>query len=358
MTATTSPEDMSITRIESATHEEIRYCHDQRSGLRAIIAIHDTTLGPALGGTRFRPYPDVESALEDARRLSEGMTYKAAVAGLDLGGGKAVVIGDPATARTPRLLEAYGRFVGSFDGRYITACDVGTTSQDMDVISRSTEHVVARTEAAGGLGDSGYSTAYGVFASLRAAVEHSTGQGDLNGVRVGVEGAGKVGSQLVGLLLEDGASVLFSEPDGEARTRLLQRHPGIVHTESVLDSDVDVYAPCALGATLTSGSAEAITARIVCGAANNQLADPGVEPRLAARGIVWVPDYVANAGGLVQVAVERAGGTLAQARSRIGKLTGFVGEILRTAAADSVTPGQAARRIAEERLRKAASRST
>ncbi|TKG72441.1 Glu/Leu/Phe/Val family dehydrogenase [Prauserella endophytica] len=354
MTATTSHEGMSITSIESASHEEIRYCHDQRTGLRAIVAIHDTTLGPALGGTRFRSYPDVESALEDARRLSEGMTYKAAVAGLDLGGGKAVIIGDPATVKTPRLLEAYGRFVDSLGGRYITACDVGTTSQDMDVISGTTRHVVARTETAGGLGDSGYSTAYGVFASLRAAVAYSTGQDDLGGVRVGVEGAGKVGSHLIGLLLDDGASVLFSEPNGEVRTRLLERHPGITHTESVLDADVDVYAPCALGATLSPSSAEAITARIVCGAANNQLADPGVEFRLAARGIVWVPDYVANAGGLVQVAVERAGGTLGQARTRIGKLTGFVDEILRTAAADAVTPGQAALRIAERRLRKAA----
>jgi valine dehydrogenase (NAD+) len=278
------------------------------------------------------------------------MTYKAAAAGLPLGGGKAVIIGDPATMKSPELLEEYGRFVESLGGRYVTAGDVGTTSDDMDVIGRTTSHVVARTIASGGSGDSGLSTALGVFSSMKAAVRLAFGHAPLAPVTVGVEGAGKVGFQLIGLLLEAGARVVFSEQNPVARDRVHLAYPDVDVRDSVIDAEVDVYAPCALGATLTHESVADMKARIVCGAANNQLLTGSVEDELAARGILWVPDYVANAGGLIQVAAELHSGDLAKVPDRIGGLAAFVETMLIKAAADSVTPGHAARAIVDRRL--------
>lgn len=336
--------------IELDSHERVLLHRDERTGLKAIIAIHDTRLGPALGGTRFYPYATDGDALTDVLRLSEGMTYKAAAAGLQLGGGKAVIIGDPATVKTPELLEEYGRFVDSLGGRYITAGDVGTTSDDMDVISRTTDHVVARTAAAGGSGDSGFSTAYGVFCSMQAAVRFTFGRAPMAPVTVGVEGAGKVGFQLIGLLVDAGARVVFSEQDPAARDRVHAAHPEVEVRDSVLDAEVDVYAPCAMGATLTRESVGAIQASIVCGAANNQLLTDSVEELLAERDVLWVPDYVANAGGLIQVAAERDGGFRAGVKDRIGGLAQFVEAMLIKAESESVTPGQAARTIVDQRL--------
>jgi len=332
------------------SHELVRLHHDEKTGLKAIIAIHDTTLGPALGGTRFYPYASEGDALTDVLRLSEGMSYKAAAAGLPLGGGKAVIIGDPGTLKTPGLLEEYGRFVDSLDGRYITAGDVGTTSEDMDVISRTTDHVVARTAGAGGSGDSGFATAFGVFSSMRAAVRVAYGRASLVPITVGVEGAGKVGFELIGLLVEAGAQVMVSEQNEAARDRVHAAYPEIEILESVWDAEIDVYAPCAMGATLTPSSVDRLQARIVCGAANNQLLQESVEVSLAERGIVWVPDYMANAGGLIQVAAERHGDDLTEVRGRVAQLSELVEDVLRTASAESVTPGRAARRNVEKRL--------
>ncbi|MFC5676105.1 Glu/Leu/Phe/Val family dehydrogenase [Aeromicrobium endophyticum] len=335
-------------RLES--HESVRLHHDEKTGLKAIIAIHDSRLGPALGGTRFYPYASDADALTDVLRLSEGMTYKAAAAGLPLGGGKAVIIGDPATLKSPELLEEYGRFVDSLGGRYITAGDVGTTSDDMDVIGRTTSHVVARTAASGGSGDSGFSTAFGVFSSIEAAVRVSFGRAPLAPVTVGVEGAGKVGFQLIGLLLEAGARVVFSEQSPAARDRVHAAYPEVDVRDSVIDAEVDVYAPCALGATLTHDSVGDLKARIVCGAANNQLLTDSVEDDLARRGILWVPDYVANAGGLIQVAAELRSNDSAGVHDRVGALGAFVETMLIKAATDAVTPGRAAREIVDRRL--------
>jgi valine dehydrogenase (NAD+) len=342
---------------ELGVHERVVHAHDERTGLRAIIAIHSTLLGPALGGTRFYPYADAGAALTDVLRLSRGMTLKAAVAGLDLGGGKAVVLGDPRREKTPALLEAYGRLVQSLGGTYITAGDVGTTSDDMDVIGRTTRHVVARTPAAGGSGDSAPMTALGVFQAMRAASERTWGTPSLSGRTVGVEGLGKVGRHLVTLLVEDGARVLAADVDPEACARVRQDAPDVTIVSRVADATVDVYAPCAMGATLSPTTVPAVQARIVCGAANNQLSTPSVEDELVRRGVLWVPDFVANSGGLVQVAGERDASTPDDVRRRVIAVQDTVRDVLALADEHDETPGRAAVRLARTRLDDARSRA-
>ncbi|WP_141004807.1 Glu/Leu/Phe/Val dehydrogenase dimerization domain-containing protein [Nocardioides humi] len=339
--------------LGTAGHEQVVFCRDEATGLRAIIAIHDTRLGPALGGTRFHPYASEAEALTDVLRLSQGMTHKAAAAGIALGGGKAVIIGDPATVKTPALLAAYGRFVDSLSGRYLTAADVGTTAQDLDVVATATRYVVGST---GGSGDSGFSTAYGVFSAMRATAEHRWGGEGLRGRRVGVEGVGKVGSHLVALLLEEGAEVVVSDASGDALARLLEQRPRVTIRHSVLDAPVDVYAPCALGATLGPGSVDAIRASIVCGAANNQLLDSSVAPLLHRRGITWVPDYVANAGGLIQVAGEIGDRTADEVRADVAGIAATVRAILARSDEDDRLPSEVAAEIVAERLAAAPSR--
>lgn len=331
-------------------HERVVHAYDERTGLRAIIAVHSTLLGPALGGTRFYPYADTDAALTDVLRLSRGMTLKAAVSGLDLGGGKAIIIGDPRREKSPALLEAYGRLVESLAGSYITAGDVGTTSDDMDVIGRTTRHVVARTAAAGGSGDSAPLTALGVFQAMRAAAGQAWGTPSLRGRTVGVEGLGKVGSNLVGLLIEDGARVLATDVDEQATARVQALHPDVRVAARVLDADVDVYAPCAMGATVTGASVSAINARIICGAANNQLATSAVEDALVERGVLWVPDFVANSGGLIQVAGERDASSSDVVRQRVLDVLDTVEGILGFADDHAVTPGAAALQFAQSRL--------
>ncbi|MCV7066477.1 Glu/Leu/Phe/Val dehydrogenase [Mycolicibacterium farcinogenes] len=348
-TSGAQPGTLRIERLDVPGYEDVRTCEDAATGLRAIIAVDDTRLGPALGGTRFYPYPDDAAALTDVRRLSAGMTYKAAAADLPLGGGKAVIIGDPAAIKTPALLRSYGTFVDSFDGRYVTAADGGTTSADLDIVGETTRHVAGLTEAAGGFGDSSMSTALGVLAAIRAAAL-STLNRTLAGIRVGVEGVGKVGSCLVDLLLDAGAGVVVSERYAPARAKLQQTHPELSVVEDLFDAPIDVYAPCALGATLTQESVAALRASIVCGAANNQLSNDDVEGQLFARQIVWVPDYVANAGGLIQAAAERDGRTLVEARDQIRQLENVVLDILRRAEHQRGTPARAAKEIADERL--------
>ncbi|MBF0816065.1 Glu/Leu/Phe/Val dehydrogenase [Microbacterium paludicola] len=283
-------------------HEEVLYCHDEESGLRAIIAIHDTTLGPALGGTRFKSYDTDQDALHDVLRLSRGMTSKNAAAGLPFGGGKAVIIGDPRTAKTPELLRAYGRFVDSLDGRYVTAADLGTNSDDLDIVGETTTHLTGRTAGAGGAGDSGPATALGVFSAMRAGAERLWGESGLHDRTVGVEGAGKVGGVLTRLLLDEGANVVVADPDPAARERVSAATGGAVTLAESLAGPLDVYAPCALGATVTVDRVTSLGARLVCGAANNQLPTQDEDAALHAAGILWVPDYVANAGGVIHLA--------------------------------------------------------
>jgi valine dehydrogenase (NAD+) len=340
--------------IFDGDHEQVVFCNDQATGLRAVVAIHSTALGPALGGTRFHPYASTSDAVADVLNLSRGMTYKAALAGLDLGGGKAVIIGDPRTAKSEPLLRAYGRFVESLHGRYYTACDVGTFSEDMDVIARECRFVTGRTMAHGGAGDSSVLTAYGVFQGMRAAAEAVWGEPTLAGRTVGVAGVGKVGHHLVRHLVEDGAGVVVTDVWQPAVDRVVQEFPSVravASTEELVGAQLDVFSPCALGGALTDEVVETLSARIVCGAANNQLAHPGIEKRLAEREILYAPDYCVNAGGLIQVADELEGFSFDRAKQRATGIFETTRQVIELARADGVPPAIAADRLAERRIR-------
>jgi valine dehydrogenase (NAD+) len=334
-------------------HEQVAFCQDEASGLQAIIAIYSTALGPALGGTRFYPYRAETDAIADVLNLSKSMAYKNAMAGLDHGGGKAVIIGDPAEIKTEALLRAYGRFVQSLNGRYITACDVGTYVQDMDVVARESDFVTGRSPEYGGAGDSSILTAYGVFQGMRAAAQHVWAAPTLRGRRVGVAGVGKVGHYLVRHLLDDGAAVVVTDVAQQAIDRIRHAHPEVdvvADTEALVRADIDVYAPCALGAALDDHTVSVLQAKIVCGGANNQLAHPGVEKVLEDRSILYAPDYVVNSGGVIQVADEILGFDMDRARSKASHIYDTTQRIFRLAAEEGVPPSVAADRLAERRM--------
>ena len=350
----TSPSDPTLGVFDRGTgHEQVVFCHDEPSGLKAIIAIYSTALGPALGGTRFYPYASEHDALSDVLNLSKGMAYKAALAGLDLGGGKAVIIGDPARVKTEALLRAYGRFVQSLHGRYYTACDVGTFSEDMDQVARECSFVTGRTVAHGGAGDSSVLTAYGVFQGMRAAAEVTWGAPTLHGRTVGVAGVGKVGHHLVRHLVEDGADVVVTDVSPDALSRVQAEHPAVRvagDADALVAQDLDVYAPCALGGALTDEVVETLSAKVVCGAANNQLAHEGIEKSLQDRGVLYAPDYMVNAGGLIQVADELEGFSFDRARQRAEGIFDTTKRVFALAAEEGVPPAVAADRLAERRM--------
>jgi valine dehydrogenase (NAD+) len=348
-----APADPAEDPLAGTVHEQVVFCHDAPTGLRAIIAIYSTALGPALGGTRFYPYPSTRDAIRDVLNLSKAMAYKNSLAGLDLGGGKAVIIGDPGQLKSEALLRAYGRFVQSLDGRYITACDVGTDCQDMDLVARECRHVTGRTEANGGAGDSSVLTALGVFHGMRAAAEHAWGNPTLRDRVVAVEGVGKVGAHLVDHLIADGARVLICDVSDVMVRRVLARHPQVsvkATKAELIAGDIDVYAPCALGSALDRGVAGSLRARIVCGCANNQLAEPVVADLLRERGIVYAPDYLVNAGGVIQVADELAGYNFERAKAGAEQIFGATRRILASADEQHVSPSAAADRLAERRM--------
>jgi valine dehydrogenase (NAD+) len=337
-----------------AEHEQVVFANDPATGLKAIVAIHSTALGPALGGTRFYPYASTADAVQDVLNLSRGMSYKAALAGLDLGGGKAVIIGDPATLKSEALLRAYGRFVQSLNGRYYTACDVGTFSADMDDIARECDYVTGRTVAHGGAGDSSVLTAYGVFQGMRAAAEVAWDTDTLAGRTVGVAGVGKVGHHLVRHLIEDGASVVITDVSDAAVERVREEFPQVTvvgSADEMVASQLDVYAPCALGGALTDDVVDVLSAKIVCGAANNQLAHPGIEKVLEEKGVLYAPDYCVNSGGLIQVADELEGFSFERAKQRATGIFDTTRMVFELAASESVPPAVAADRLAERRMR-------
>lgn len=348
-----APHDADVFELGSE-HEQVVFANDPATGLKAIVAIHSTALGPALGGTRFYPYASTADAVRDVLNLSRGMSYKAALAGLDLGGGKAVIIGDPATLKSEPLLRAYGRFVQSLNGRYYTACDVGTFSEDMDDIARECSYVTGRTVAHGGAGDSSVLTAYGVFQGMRAAAEVAWGTDSLAGRTVGIAGVGKVGRHLVRHLIEDGATVVVTDVHQPSVDRIRDEYPqvtAVASTEALVASPLDVYAPCALGGALTDEVVDVLSARIVCGAANNQLAHPGIEKALEDRGILYAPDYCVNSGGLIQVADELEGFSFERAHQRATGIFDTTRRVFELAASDGVAPAIAADRLAERRMR-------
>lgn len=343
--------------LKDAGHEQVVFCQDRASGLKAIIAIYSTALGPALGGTRFYPYASEDDALEDVLKLSKAMAYKAACSGIDLGGGKAVILGDPSRDKTEALLRAYGRFVQTLGGRYYTACDVGTYVQDMDVIAKETDYATGRSPENGGAGDSAVLTAFGVFQAMRAAAEHTWGAPTLHGRRVAVEGVGKVGYHLVEHLIEDGATVVVSDVNEAALDRVRAVAPSIevLGVDALRTAEMDVYAPCALGGSVSDELAPVLQAQVVCGAANNQLEHPGIEKSLADRGVLYAPDYVANAGGLCQVADEalhvgKGGFRFERAKAKAATIYDTTLSIFRLADAEGVPPAVAADRLGERRM--------
>ncbi|SDF97103.1 Glu/Leu/Phe/Val family dehydrogenase [Klenkia brasiliensis] len=347
--------------IFGSGHEQVVFCNDRESGLRAVIAIHSTALGPALGGTRFFPYPTEEAAVADALALSRAMSYKNSLAGLDLGGGKGVIIGDPQVDKTEALLRAYGRFVEALGGRYLTACDVGTYNADLDVVGRETRFAHGRSLAVGGCGDSSVLTAFGVFQGMRAAAQHRWGAPTLAGRTVAVAGVGKVGSWLVDSLVEDGASVVVTDVDAAAVERVRAKHPGVravADTAELVRTPHDVYAPCALGRALDDETVAVLPAEIVCGGANNQLASDGTAQALADRGILYAPDYLVNAGGVVQVEDERHGFSFARAEAKAATIFDVALRVFAAADAEGVSPAVAADRLAEERMRSVGRLST
>ncbi|MEP6760349.1 MAG: Glu/Leu/Phe/Val dehydrogenase dimerization domain-containing protein [Sporichthyaceae bacterium] len=334
-------------------HEQVVFCNHEPSGLRAIIAIYSTALGPALGGTRFHPYASEQDALDDVLALSRAMAYKNALAGLDHGGGKAVIIGDPSVDKSEALLRAYGRFVQSLGGRYVTACDVGTYVADMDMVAHECDFVTGRSEAHGGAGDSSVLTAYGVFQGMRAAAEHVWGSPTVAGRTVGVAGVGKVGRHLVRHLLEDGARVVVADVNEDAVARLTAEHPQVevvADTDALAAADIDVYSPCALGSALTDDVVEALRAKIVCGGANNQLAHPGVEKVLADRGVLYAPDFCVNSGGVIQVADEIEGFVFERAKLKAAAIFDTTRRVFQIADDEGIPPELAAERLAERRM--------
>jgi valine dehydrogenase (NAD+) len=339
--------------LAGSVHEQVVRFHDRVTGLVGFVAIHSTALGPSLGGTRFLAYPSEAEALADALRLSRAMSYKNALAGLDHGGGKAVLIGDPSRDKTPDLLRAYGRFVEALGGRYVTACDSGTAVPDMDVIAGTCRWVTGRSVDRGGCGDSSVLTAYGLFQGMRAAAEVRWGGPSLAGRTVGVCGVGKVGAHLVRHLVEDGARVVVTDIDPEAVSKVISTHRevrAVADEVELLRTPIDVYAPCALGGALDERTVASLTAAVVCGAANNQLAHPGIADLLATRGVLYAPDYVVNSGGVIQVADELLGFSMERARAKAAGIYGTTLTVLRAAASGGVTPAAAADRLAEARM--------
>jgi leucine dehydrogenase len=334
-------------------HEQVIFCHDEETGLKAIIAIHDTALGPALGGTRMWTYADEESALRDVLRLSRGMTYKAAAAGLNLGGGKAVIIGDSKTMKNEMLFRAYGRFIQGLGGRYITAEDVGTSVRDMEWVRMETDYVVGISRSLGGSGDPSPVTALGTLEGIKASLKWTTGNESLEGRCVAVQGVGHVGFHLVSLLVQGGAKVIVTDIDAENLKKVTSQVEGVevVAPDRIYDVPCDVFAPCALGAVVNDATVERLKCQIVCGSANNILADEDKHAaELERRGILYAPDYVVNAGGLINVANELEGYHRDYALKQAAGIYDITMSIFRIASEEKISTLKAANTLAERRI--------
>jgi leucine dehydrogenase len=338
-------------------HEQVVVCHEPEAGLRAIIAVHDTTLGPALGGIRMWRYDTDDAALTDALRLSRGMTYKNAVAGLHLGGGKTVLLGDPRTDKTHLLFRALGRFIDSLGGRYLAAEDVGTSTADAEIVALETEHITGLPVERGGSGDPSPMTAWGVFCGMRAALAEAGLGDELTGIRVAVQGAGHVGAGLVRHLLNAGALVTVADLYPERVSPLEELGATACPADSVHTQECDVFAPCALGAVIRPETVDALRCRVVAGAANNQLLDRSMGDALHARSIVYAPDFVINAGGVINIA-EELGRPYDPDRARrsVERIADTLTAVFARSRSDNVAPNVAADRLAEERI--AAARAT
>lgn len=338
-------------RVNGDAYEQVVFCEDRPTGLRAIVAIHSTLLGPALGGTRFYPYDAEDDALEDVLRLAKGMTYKSAAAGLDLGGGKAVILGDPEKVKSEALLRAYARFVDSLGGRYITAEDVGTSQPDMDLIHRETRHVTGVSASLGGSGDPSAATAFGVMHAMHAVARHLWGDGSLAGRHVVITGVGKVGYNLARHLVEERARVSVADVSQAAVQRAVaELAVEAVPVDSSHSVECDIWSPCALGKALNATTIPELRCAAVCGSANNQLADATSSGLLAERGVLYAPDYIVNAGGVINVAEELRGYNRERAYGNIRRIFDTTARVLETADAEGITTAAAADRVAERRI--------
>lgn len=339
---------------ESHSHEQIVYFQDRATGLQAIVAIHDTTLGPALGGLRFLEYHDPQSALKDVLRLSQGMTYKAAIAGLDVGGGKAVLVKKRGMVLTEPLLRAYGKCVERLGGWYITAPDVNTTAEHMAQIAKSTRHVVSLPTALGGSGDPSENTAYGVYVAMKAAAKHAFGTDALHRRKIGVQGIGKVGRFLIPWLCQEEATVYATDVCAERLQSIANVGAvEIVSPENLHRLPLDIYAPCALGAVLNAETIPQLNCSIVAGAANNQLEHPERDGMLLRqKGIAYVPDFLANAGGLINAVTELDNQTFSKqlVRERTDQLYAICSLVLQQAAAQGRSAQAVAQEMALERI--------
>ncbi|AIG29442.1 Glu/Leu/Phe/Val dehydrogenase [Flavobacterium psychrophilum] len=333
-------------------HEQIVFCNDKDTGLKAIIGIHNTVLGPALGGTRMWKYANEWEALNDVLRLSRGMTFKSAITGLNLGGGKAVIIGDSKIDKTPEMIAKFGEYVNSLSGKYITAEDVGTTTGDMDLIRLQTPHVTGVSIEKGGSGNPSPVTAYGVYMGMKAAAKYKFGSDVLEGKKVLVQGIGHVGETLVDYLTKEGAKVIISDINQARLEEIGHKYGAQIYSgEDLYGADVDIYAPCALGATINDDTIYKIKAKVIAGAANNQLANENIHGAiLQDKGIVYAPDFLINAGGIINVYAEIAGYDMAESMRRTENIYNTTLEIFDYADANKITTHQAALRIAQNRI--------
>ncbi|GAB5540047.1 MAG: Glu/Leu/Phe/Val dehydrogenase [Salibacteraceae bacterium] len=343
--------------MEQMGHEQVTFCHDPHSQLKAIIGIHSTGLGPALGGTRMWSYSSEAEALTDVLRLSRGMTYKAAISGLNLGGGKAVIIGDARTLKSEALMRRFGAFVDSLGGKYITAEDVGMTPKDMEYIHNETDHVVGIPESLGGGGDPSPVTAYGVYMGMKAAAKHKFGSESLQGKKVLVQGAGHVGSYLVDHLIEEGAKVQVADIFEDKLLAITNKHNAVTITapDKVASADMDIYAPCALGATLNDETIPQLKCQIIAGAANNQLAQEKKHgAMLVERDIVYAPDYLINAGGLINCYSELEGYNRERAMQQCENIYETTLMVLEQSAKSGKPTYEVSSEMAEDRIKKIA----
>jgi leucine dehydrogenase len=349
-----------IQKMLENEHEQVVFCQDKASGLKAIIAIHNTTLGPALGGTRMWMYDNEVEALNDVLRLSRGMTFKASISGLNLGGGKAVIIGDSYTQKTEALFRRFGKFVDSLNGKYITAEDVGVSPKEMEYVNMETKHVTGLPESLGGSGDPSPVTAYGVYMGMKAAAKAQWGTDSLSGKKVLVQGVGHVGQTLVDYLSKENASIMLCDIN-EARVQKIAAQYGaeVIPDQELFNTDMDIYAPCALGATLNDESISRLKAQVVAGAANNQLANEDAHGKmLMQKGVVYAPDFLINAGGLINVYREVAGISREKAMELTENIYQTTLDIFEIANRQGITTHAAALQIAKDRIASVANLKT
>ena len=333
-------------------HENVVFCNDEETGLKAIIAMHDTTLGPALGGTRMWNYNSEEEALRDVLRLSRGMTYKAAISGLNLGGGKAVIIGDSAKDKSEKLMRKFGQFVETLSGKYITAEDVGMNTKDMEYVRMETKHVTGIPKSMGGSGDPSPVTAYGVYMGMKATAKFLWDNDSLNGKRIVVQGVGHVGEFLVKYLSDEGAEVFICDINNEKLEEVKNKFgASIIDNNSILDFNMDIYAPCALGGILNTYTIDKLKCSIVCGGANNQLEDEERDSlHLKNRGIIFAPDFLVNSGGLINVYSEIKGYSKEISLEKTKEIFNTTLDILNKSKAEGISSYVAAMNIAKERI--------